>query len=153
MKLRRYKSQDCRELIKLFQDTVRTINASDYTKLQLEVWATGNEDIVSWDRSFKESCTIIAEEAGMIVGFGDMNSDGYLDRLYVHKDHQRKGIADDIVKALEKEVAANDITAFTTFSSITARPFFEKMGYKVVYKNKVVRGIVELDNFFMKKEL
>ena len=35
----------------------------------------------------------MAVEGKTIVGFRDMDSTGYLDRLYVHKDYQKKGIA------------------------------------------------------------
>ena len=34
--------------------------------------------------------TIVAECGNEIVGFGDIDDTGYLDRLYVHKDHQGK---------------------------------------------------------------
>ncbi|HCW74207.1 MAG TPA: GNAT family N-acetyltransferase [Clostridiaceae bacterium] len=152
MKFRSYESKDCEEIIKLFQETVHTVNARDYGKDQLDVWATGREDLVKWDNSFKDHVTIVAEENGSIVGFGDMDREGYLDHLYVHKDHQRKGVAAKIVGALENEAEFHDIPAFTTFSSITAKPFFEKMGYRVMYKNTVIREGVELINYFMKKE-
>ena len=152
MKLRRYESKDCETLIKLFQDTVHTVNGKDYTEEQLNVWATGREDLIKWDRSFRDAVTVIAEEDGTIVGFGDMDRQGYLDHLYVHRNHLRKGIGAKIVEELEKEVGFHNIAAFTTFASITARPFFEKLGYKVMYQNTVARGDVELVNYFMKKE-
>ena len=34
---------------------------------------------------------MVAIQDGEIVGFGDMDSNGYLDRLYVHKDHEETG--------------------------------------------------------------
>ena len=152
MKLRPYDSMDCEEIIKLFQETVHTVNARDYEKVQLDVWATGREELAQWDSSLKNNVTIVAEENGSIIGFGDMDRKGYLDHLYVHKDHQRKGIAAQILEALENEAVFHDTPAFTTFSSITARPFFEKMGYRVMYRNTVIREGVELINYFMKKE-
>ena len=44
---------------------------------------------------------------------------------YVHKDHQRKGVATAICDALEQNAKAEK---FTTHASITAKPFFEKRG-------------------------
>ena len=35
---------------------------------------------------FLNNYTVVMEKNGMIVGFGDINDRGYLDRLYVHKD-------------------------------------------------------------------
>ena len=43
-------------------DTVHTINAKDYTKSQLDVWATGKTDIVVWNKSFLEHNTLVAED-------------------------------------------------------------------------------------------
>lgn len=93
IQLRAYQSSDCAQLAELFDQTVHTVNASDYTREQLDAWATGQVDLQAWDRSFREHRTIVATVDGMIVGFGDMDRTGYLDRLYVHKDYQRQGIA------------------------------------------------------------
>ena len=54
MDVRRYKSDDCQEIAELFYNTVHTVNAKDYTKEQLDVWATGIVDLREWDRSFRE---------------------------------------------------------------------------------------------------
>ena len=100
-----------------------------------------------WNSSLKEHYSIVAVENDVIVGFGDIDKTGYLDRLYVHTDHQGKGIATAICDQLE-QYAKGDIT---THASITAKPFFEKRGYKVLKKQQVeIQGIF-LTNFRMKK--
>lgn len=152
MKIRKYKTADCAEIADLFFETVHTINAKDYTKPQLDVWANGKIDIAAWDKSFLEHNTFVAEENKMIVGFGDIDDSGYVDRLYVHKDYQSKGIATAIIIELERYAAINNISVFTTHASITAKPFFEKHGYHVVCENKVIRNGVELTNFIMEKQ-
>ena len=72
-----------------------------------------------------------------------------MDRLYVHRDLQRRGVATAICDALEKHPTASE---FTTHASITAKPFFEKRGYVVVKEQQVERWGVWLTNFVMKKE-
>ena len=89
MEIREYKTSDCNEIADLFYNTVHYINSKDYTEEQLNVWATGNVDIDEWNKSFLNNYTVVMEENGMIVGFGDINDRGYLDRLYVHKDYQK----------------------------------------------------------------
>ena len=59
-------------------------------------------DLKAWDASFRAHKTIIAVKNGEIVGFGDMDETGYLDRLYVHKDYQGQGIASAICDELER---------------------------------------------------
>lgn len=99
--LRNYIPSDCETMAELFFWTVHTVNAKDYTKEQLDVWATGQTDGEKWNRSFLEHDTAVAIEDGKIVGFGDMDQTGYLDRLYVHKDYQHQGIASAICDRLE----------------------------------------------------
>lgn len=152
MVLRRYRTSDCGRMAELFYETIHSVNAADYTKEQLDAWATGNVDLTAWDKSFLEHFTIVAEETGddgkRIVGFGDIDSTGYLDRLYVRKDRQRRGIASAICGELENAV---DAAKITTHASITARPFFLKRGYRVVREQQVERGGILLTNYVMEK--
>ena len=148
MTLRDYTKTDCAELAELFYDTVHTVNAKDYTQEQLDAWATGKVNLEAWNESFQAHHTVVAEMDGKIVGFGDIDETGYLDRLYVHKDYQRRGVAAAICDALEQRTKAAE---FTTHASITARPFFEKRGYTVVKVQQVERRGILLTNFVMKK--
>ncbi len=92
MEIRKYKQSDCRILTELFYHTVHTVNAKDYTKEQLDVWADGKADLKKWNQSFQEHYSIVAVENETIAGFGDIDLTGYLDRLFVHADYQGKGL-------------------------------------------------------------
>ena len=148
MVYRKYRPSDCEKIAELFYQTVHSVNQKDYTPEQLDAWATGQVDLVQWNRTLSDHYTVVAEEDGVIQGFGDMAEDGYLDRLYVHKDHQGQGIATALCGRLERAVGAQSIT---TYASITARPFFEKRGYKTVKPNQVERNGVRLTNYLMEK--
>lgn len=148
MEIRTYQPADCKEMAELFYQTVHTVNAKDYTRPQLDAWATGQVDLEQWNRSFLAHLSLVAVEDGAIVGFGDIASDGYLDRLYVHADHQGRGIATALCDRLEQAVQG----PITTHASITARPFFEKRGYAVIKEQTVERQGVALTNFVMIKE-
>lgn len=148
MTIRRYRAQDCRRLTELFYDTVHTVNARDYTPRQLDAWATGQVNLAAWDRSLLEHESFVAEQDGQIIGFGDIDQTGYLDRLYVDKDHQGQGVATALCDVLEGAVGA---CCYTTHASITARPFFEKRGYRIVREQSVVRRGVCLTNYVMQK--
>ena len=147
MIIREYRPCDCQEIAELFYNTVHTVNAKDYTKEQLNAWAAGKPDMEQWNRSLQEHFSLVAVDAGIIAGFGDMDSTGYLDRLYVHKEYQRQGIATAICEALEQAAPGRIIT----HASITARPFFENRGYQVIAEQQVMRENVLLTNFVMEK--
>lgn len=148
MQLREYEPADCEQMAELFYQTVHSVNAKDYTEEQLNVWATGKVDLHEWDKSFQEHRTIVAVEGDEIVGFGDIDRTGYLDRLFVHKDHQREGIASAICDELERLANGKLIT---THASITAKPFFQHRGCRVVKKQTVIRYGIDLTNYVMEK--
>ena len=150
MIIRQYETTDCEYLVKLFYHTVHTINARDYSQEQLNVWATENIDLEVWNKSLSEHYTVVAVENNIIVGFGDIDKSGYLDRLYVHKDYQRQGIATAICNKLEQAVKVNKIM---THSSITAKPFFEQRSFKVVKEQQVKRNGIALTNYVMEKQV
>ncbi len=150
VQLRAYAPGDCPVLAALFAETVRTVNAADYTPEQIEAWVGEPVDVNAWDRSLRAHTAIVAEEAGRIVGFGDMDASGYLDQLYVHRDFQRQGIASALCAALEAAVGG---PRFVTHASLTARPFFESRGYRVIRAQQVVRRGVALTNFVMEKQI
>ena len=147
MEIREYRPEDCAELTRLFYDTVHTVNSKDYIPDQLDAWADGKPDLERWDRSLREHFSLVALEGERIVGFGDMDATGYLDRLYVHKDYQGQGIATALCDALEAAVSGN----ITTHASITAKPFFEHRGYQVCREQTVFRFGIGLTNFVMEK--
>lgn len=148
MKIREYQERDILEIIKLFYETVHTINVKDYTIEQVNAWASGKTDSNKWNRSFLENYTLVAEDDEVIVGFADMDKDGYLDRLFVHKDHQGRGIATALCDRLEAHRAGS---RFTTHASITAKPFFESRGYQVIKEQIILRNGVTLKNYVMEK--
>lgn len=155
--IRKYKSSDCGHLAELFYQTVHAVNAEDYSEEQLNAWADGSVDLEQWDRTFSEHYTVVAVKEGGIVGFGDIDRTGYLDRLYVHKDYQGQGIASAVCDELEKAFLADkkeDPTIFkiTVHASITAKPFFLSRGYRVIKEQQVSRKGISLTNYIMEKQ-
>lgn len=120
MKLREYEPSDCAALAELFRSTVHRSCSDDYTAEQLDAWAPGIIDLCAWGESLGEHRTVVAEEGYEIIGFGDIDSSGYLDRLFVCEDWQRRGVASAICEELEHVFAGKRVT---TRSSPHGAPF------------------------------
>lgn len=147
--IRMYREKDAAALAQLFYESVHAVAAADYTPQQLEAWVTAPPEVESWAASFEGRWCLVAELDGEIVGFADMDLEsGYLDRLYVHKDHQRQGIATSLCDALEAQAGGRRLTVA---ASLTARSFFEQRGWQVVKKQTVCRNGVRLENYWMEK--
>lgn len=148
MELRKYRSSDCATLAQIYYDTIHTINARDYSPAQLDAWAPGNVDLQVWDAYFLARHSFVAEMDGKIAGFVDMDDTGYLGRLYVHKDYQGLGIGTALCDAAEQAVK---VSRYTLHSSVTARTFYEKRGYRVVETQQMPRKDQFITIYIMEK--
>ena len=151
MKIRPFKSSDVYQIAQLFYDTVHAIGARDYSQAHLEAWAPANADAELWNARLFPNISYVVEAGGIILGFGDMSPEGSLEHLYIHKDYQGKGIAKLITKTLLQDAEKLGLHEVTTVASITAKPFFEKLGFEVIEKyEKELRGAIFL-TYRMKK--
>lgn len=139
---------------KLFSDTVHAVNSRDYTPEQLDAWAPLNERCLAQiAEKLSEQQTVDLKECGILIGFGGLDDEGDIDMLFVHNDRQGQGIAKAILRELERLALERGKQAVSTFASVTARPFFERMGYGVERENVVDRDGVSLVNYLMSKQL
>lgn len=139
--IRGYEEKDLNSIIKLFYDTVHFINIKDYTQEQVNVWAPENIDKNLWNKSLLKHYSIVFEDNGIIKGFCDCDNEGYIDRLYVHKDFQNQGIGKKLIENVEEYILKKGVYKLYSHVSITAIPFFEKRGYKVVKNSLLIETI------------
>lgn len=153
MELRRYSQEDLQEVVRLFCDTVRYVNAKDYSERQVRVWSDAGKELLKKNDYFLSLYTLIATENTQIVGYGNIDGSGYLDHLYVHKAFQGLHIASTLCDSLEDHAVSLNLKEITVNASITARPFFEKRGYETVKEQYVIRQRIKLKNYYMKKHI
>lgn len=153
--IRDYQPVDTQYIASLFVDTIRNINIRDYAPEQINAWIYGveNWDLTRWQRSFLNKMVFVAEENTQIIGFGELENNGHIDRFYVHKDYIGQGVGSQIYRAIEAKAIALGIEKLCVEASLTAKSFFEKIGFHLVRKQTVVRNEVELINFVMIKDL
>ena len=146
--LRSYRSDDLEAILALFYDTIHSVNLRDYSPAEADAWAPKNPDRARWEHNLSSQDTLVAEQDGQIVGFANWDRADHFDCLYVHKDYQGRGVASGICDVLEAAVSGKKLSVH---ASITARPFFEKRGYKVVKEQQVERQGVFLTNYVMER--
>jgi putative acetyltransferase len=149
MNIRLATIRDIEQLVQLFRDTILTINRKDYNETQVNAWADSSKNTDRLKTKLDEQYFIIAENDSVITGFSSLTPAGYLDFMYVHKDHQHKGIATQLLNEIIKQALKWELPEITTDASITAKPFFEKCGFKVTAEQKVYIIDVMLVNYKM----
>ena len=101
--VRQAKIIDLTEMQKMFVDTIITICKNDYTQVQINSWTSSIENTQRWTDKILSQYFLVAELDNKIVGFASLENNNYFDFLYIHKDYQRQGIADQLYTEIEKE--------------------------------------------------
>jgi putative acetyltransferase len=152
MKQRLATTADFPAIKKLFLETVHHVCLGDYSPAEIAAWTSGvEEEPERWLKKIEEQHFILIEIDGVLVGMGSLLHGDYLDMMYVHKDYQGQGIAKRLLSELEAEAIRQGNSRISSDVSITARPFFDKKGFKVLHKNEIPRKGIILINYHVEK--
>ena len=138
----------------LFYYTILHVNFGDYNASQVGAWAGPAPDPGLWVGRIAEHGgrrMFVATAQEEIVGFAELEEDGHLDTLYVHHEHQGRGIATALLDRIEAEARRLGLARLYTEASITAEPFFRAKGFSVVRPQLVELRGHSFRNFVMEK--
>ena len=153
MKIRLFENQDTEKIARLFHETVREINSRDYSPAQVNAWAPKDIYFRDWRNICASRFTYVADDQGTIAGFGELEATGHIDCFYCHKSYQRCGVGRQIYQAIEAKAIELSLRTLTTEASITAKAFFQQMGFLILKGQEVTcRGEVFI-NYKMEKSL
>ena len=149
MYIRKLLDDEYEKVIELIYWSVHEICKNDYTERELSAWAPDNFDRIKFQKALDGCYNTVMVDGNNIVGFLSLESDGYLNRLYTHKNHTGKGIATALLKDAENRAKENGISEIKLDSSKTAESFYLKNGFSecgvsvlthngVVFKNKTM---------------
>lgn len=151
IKMRTAVFDDIPNIVEMYRQTVKNVNAKDYTREQIKVWADGAVNFPRWEAAIKEQFFVLAETFNtplplvkakgltsslpsregnlFLAGFSSIAKDGYLDFMYVSKDYQRCGVATSLLNEIELKARKQNNPEIYSHVSKTAKGFFLKMGY------------------------
>lgn len=153
LEIRRFESGDEETLRTLFYYTVRKICINDYTDAQVSAWAPNIYVADDWNKKIALLNPFVVLLDGQVVGYADLQPDGYVDHFFCHWQHQGKGVGTALMQQLIAEGARNFNHRLYANVSLTAKPFFERHGFIVAKQQSVdIRGQT-LTNFLMEKDL
>lgn len=143
--IRKFEENDAKEVADLIATTMRITNIKDYSLEYIEndIKALTPEYLVermSWTNGYVYCDNNKIVGCGFIGSYWGKEDESSLYTIFVLPDFQGKGIGRKIVETLEKDDYFLRAKRVEIPASITACPFYIKMGYN--YKN----GISEPDN-------
>ena len=149
MQVRKIRKGEEKQLWTLFYNTVYLVNIQDYDKNQIAAWAPDDLDINIAIQKFMDIDPFVVIREGQIIGYADIQADGYIDHFYCHHEFQRMGVGRALFAALEQQARENGILEMYSNVSITARPFFEAMGFSVEKEQILTMRDQQLINYRM----
>lgn len=151
--IRKYQETDADELWELFYNTVHVVNIKDYSKSQVNAWASKDIELNRWHAILLKNQPFLAVKSAKIVGYADLQVDGLIDHFYCHHEHQAEGIGRALMKHIFVEAATQNINKLYSYVSKTAKPFFESSGFQLIAEREVsVRG-ERFTNYLMEKSI
>lgn len=137
MEIRNYQTADYVEIAELFHGSVHGIDTAVYSQQQLDAWSPTPIDYDHWKQRLDQKKPFIAVQDDTILGFIELEDDGHIDCLYVHKDHQRQGVAQQLYRHLYLAAKSKGINKLYVEASELAKPFFEFHGFETISENTV----------------
>jgi putative acetyltransferase len=150
--IRPYLPSDADATLDIFLRSIREVAAKDYSAAQISAWARV-DDRAGWAIRRGSRPAWIAESEAKPVGFTDLVADGYLDMMFVHPEYQGLGVASLLLAQVEQKARGFGLDCIRTEASITARPFFERRGFRVMKSQNVEKRGEILSNFLMEKSI
>ncbi|MEZ9907454.1 GNAT family N-acetyltransferase [Vibrio sp. 10N.261.51.A3] len=151
IRIRNYQANDDKALWEIFFHTVRNVNVRDYSQQQVEAWAPSSFDFALWQKRMNGLQPFVAELDGCVVGYTDLQPNGLIDHFFCHHEYQGKGVGKALMEHVFTVGRVRGVSRYFSEVSITARPFYEHLGFKVVNEQEVEMRGVKLTNYVMEK--
>jgi N-acetylglutamate synthase-like GNAT family acetyltransferase len=153
MLIREFDISDTEEIMQLFYDAVHSINIRDYSPEQVDAWAPKDMDYAQWSDRLQSRMTYVAEEEGKVIGFAELEKTGHIGCFYCHADYQTMGVGTQLLNQIQLTAKKLGLQKLFTEASITARPFFERRGFRVITPQEVERRGMKFINYVMEKNI
>lgn len=153
MRIREFTLGEEKSLREVFFTSVHRLASTHYSASQLNAWAPIKYEEAEWSRRIHALRPWVAEEAGVIVGYADLQASGYIDHFFVHGAHGQSGIGTQLMSHLHSVALRLGIPYLHSDVSRNAEAFFAKWGFRVEQRQSVVVRGLKLANSRMYKAM
>lgn len=137
----------------VFESAIHEVAIRDYTQQQVDAWAPRAWDPALWAARMQGIAPFVVERDGAIVGYADVQPNGYIDHFFVSGSAGGQGVGRLLMRRIHERAAETGIAELSSEVSRTAQPFYRRFGFETVDQHsKLVRG-VELQYAAMRKVL
>lgn len=102
-------------------------------------WAPAQMDTALWAKHIQHIQPFVAELGNEIVGYADVQKNGYIDHFFVSGLYPRQGIGTRLMGRIHEEAMSVGLPELRSEVSKTAEPFFARHGFHVLERRVPVR--------------
>lgn len=151
--LRPYRPADALPLTDLYVRSVQHYGPRAYTAEQVDVWAATADVAQTAARcSDGRHVRVAQDNAGRVLGFGDLEADGHLDMLYIAPEAEGLHVGSLLYAALEHYARTLGLSRIFVEASELAKPLFERRGFATLGRNNMELKGVAIHNYRMEKQ-
>lgn len=136
----------------LFRQSIEQIASKHYDAKEIAAWSASADD-EHFLPGLRQGLTLVATLHGELAGFAQLYPASHIEMLYLSPDASGLGIASLLYQYLEDEARMAGSRTLTTASSLTAKHFFESVGFQISEEQTVLRGDVAIKRLLMHKVL
>jgi putative acetyltransferase len=153
MHVRKFQVGDEAALFRVYYSAIHQIACRDYSPVQIEAWAPADLDSSIWETRIRGINPFVIEADGTLIGYADLQENGYIDHFFVSGDRPRQGVGRLLMETIHDIAQRQSMKVLTSDVSRTAQPFFEHFGFEVLeQRSPMIRGVV-VPNALMRKTL
>lgn len=155
--IRQFEPKDAKGWIECHFSAVHSLGIRDYSQDVCNQWSPPVDDrrVQKVLNTGQDSFRFVADLDSQIVGLAEYVKDwNELRACYVHGGYSGKGIGEMLIRAIEDDAIKNGVYFLQLDSSVTAMPFYVKMGYHVIQEDMhTLSSGLKIKCFKMKKIL
>jgi putative acetyltransferase len=137
----------------VFHSAIHELASKDYSAEQVNAWAPDAFDDAVWAGRMRGIRPFVAERAGKIIAYADLQASGCIDHFFVCGPCAGRGVGGMLMRHILAAAAMQGIAMLTSDVSLTAQPFYQRFGFVIVERRlPVIRGVA-LPNALMRKTL
>lgn len=134
-RIRKVELEDMQATQNAHQKSIYTLCTKDYSPEQIQAWGNVKYSEEIWNKTVFHDYALVVEVNGGVEGIchGKIRDDGLgeIVGLYFTGIIAGKGIGREIFQQVLFELRKRGATNFIIFATLTAKGFYEKMGFKV----------------------
>lgn len=134
--IRKARQDDCQSIGKVHTAAVAGIHTNLYTPEEIQSWSVPKQP-ESYEESIRSKEFLVAEDDGIIVGFGVLNAEtAEVEAVYVSPEAGGHGIGLELLRKLEERAVALGLGVLRLNASLNAVPFYKRAGYVAQEESK-----------------